>query len=75
MKADTINRADESGARGKVCLQISNFEQVGHRYIKLYSSVIHIETDFPSFTAGTNSIFFAASMHASVIPFGRAEAM
>ena len=36
--------------------------------LKLYSSCIHIETDFPSFVAGMNLIFLAASMALSVSP-------
>jgi len=35
---------------------------------KLYSSWIYIETAFPSFIAGTNSIFRAASIACTVNP-------
>src|SRR5215204_3731590 len=76
MEADAIHRTHQSRAGGKVCLKISDFEQVGHCHrvrLKSYSSCIHIETYFPSFIAGMNLIFFAASTALPVSPSGRPE--
>jgi hypothetical protein len=33
MKTDAVNRAHQTGARGKVSFQIFDFEQVRHRFI------------------------------------------